>query len=705
MAKLKKELGLKDVVAICTGSMFSSGFFLLPGIAASEAGPAVFLSYFLAAILIMPAIFSMAELATAIPRAGGDYYFIDRSLGPLAGTLGGVGTYFALVLKTAFALVGIGAYVEIFYDIPIKLTALSFTGVFMVMNILGAKKASGVQKIFVLVLILVLLFFLLEGMREIFFSQSSGSYRQNYTPFLPHGFEGMISTAGLVFVSYLGLTKIASMSEEIKKPEKNIPLGMGISLIITTIIYVAGVFIIVGVLPADELWGDLAPVSSAAERVFSLIPPRAGALMIMAAAVAAFASTGNAGLMTASRYPLAMARDKKFPSTFAILSRFRTPLLPIIVTTAIIAVIILSVSEKEIARLASSFQLIIFMLINLAVIVMRNSRIETYDPGYLSPLYPWMQIFGIISCIVLFTFLGWGAVLFSLGIVAIALIWYWKYVRKQVIPGGAIYHWFAHLGKNQRKELEGEFFHILKDKGLREGYPFDEMIVKAKITRLGDKNVPFEQLVRDVVKQFEEDLDIRFDKDALTTEFINVTSIDPAQIIPGVSVLYGKVDNIECPSLHIVLSDKGIKEPVVKGEVEYENHINVMFFLVSKSDYPRQQLRLLSRLMDVVERKKFVEKISSLKNDREIKEYLLHNERYISMHLTEGAPQGELIGKKVKKIRFTHGVLLALVQRKEQIFCPDGETVLQKDDIVTFIGKPEGISTLFNKYIHREPDQ
>ncbi len=701
MKKLKKELGLIDIIAICTGSMFSSGFFLLPGIAASEAGPAVFLSYFLAAFLIMPAMFSMAELATAIPRAGGDYFFIDRSLGPLVGTIGGFGTYFALVLKTAFALVGIGAYVEIFYDISIKYTALVFTGVFLVMNILGAKKASGVQKIFVFVLVFVLLFFLLEGLKEIFFSPGTG-YRENYTPFLPYGFEGLISTAGLVFVSFLGLTKIASMSEEIKKPEKNIPLGMGISLLLTTIIYVAGVFIIVGVLPPDKLWGDLAPVSSAAERVFSIIPPRAGALMIIVAAVAAFASTGNAGLMTASRYPLAMARDKKFPPSLTVLSRFQTPFLSIFITTAIIVLIILFVGEKEIARFASSFQLVIFMLINLSVIVMRNSRIETYDPGYLSPFYPWMQIFGIVSSLMLFIFLGWGAVLFSLGIISIALIWYWNYARKRVATGGAIFHWFAHLGKNQRREIEGEFFHILKDKGLREGDPFDEMVVKARITRFDGENIPFEKLVKNVVKQFEKDLNLKFDKDALKTEFMEVTNIDPALIIPGVSILYGKVDNIDCPSLHIVLSEKGIKKPVIEGEAEPENHIKVIFFMLSKSDYPRQQLRMLSRLMDVVERRGFLKTITGLRNPREIKEYLLHNERYISMRLSEGTPQSDLAGKKVKDIDFPEGVLLALIQRKDRIFCPDGNTVLEKDDIVTFIGKPEGIKTLFLKYIHRD---
>ncbi len=115
--KLKKELGLFDVFAISTGAMFSSGFFLLPGLAASHTGASVILAYLLAGILIMPAMFSIAEISTALPRSGGAYFFLDRSLGPMMGTVGGIGTYVALILKTAFALVGIGAYATLFFDI------------------------------------------------------------------------------------------------------------------------------------------------------------------------------------------------------------------------------------------------------------------------------------------------------------------------------------------------------------------------------------------------------------------------------------------------------------------------------------------------------------------------------------------------------------------------------------------------------------
>ena len=125
--RLKKELKLFDIFAISTGAMFSSGFFLLPGLAAAQAGPSVILAYFIAGIFMVPAMVSMAELSTAMPRAGGPYYFLDRSLGPMVGTVGGLGEFLALALKSAFALVGMGAYLAIFVEVPIKPLAVALT--------------------------------------------------------------------------------------------------------------------------------------------------------------------------------------------------------------------------------------------------------------------------------------------------------------------------------------------------------------------------------------------------------------------------------------------------------------------------------------------------------------------------------------------------------------------------------------------------
>ena len=106
---LKKELGLLHVFSIAAGAMISSGLFVLPGIAFAQAGPAILLSYVLAGLFMIPTMLSKAELATAMPKSGGSYFFIERSLGPLAGTLAGLGAWLSITLKATFALVGIGA--------------------------------------------------------------------------------------------------------------------------------------------------------------------------------------------------------------------------------------------------------------------------------------------------------------------------------------------------------------------------------------------------------------------------------------------------------------------------------------------------------------------------------------------------------------------------------------------------------------------
>jgi len=215
--RLSKELGLLDVFAICTGAMISSGFFLLPGIAAAKVGPAVILAYALSGVLILPALFSMAELSTAMPRAGGTYFFISRSLGAMFGTIDGIGDWLAMLLKCSVAFVGLGAYLSVYLNLPVKAIAALFCVVFMVVNLVGAKEASGLQIGMVGLLLVILGFFIVKGLPAVSVA--------NLRPFAPFGGAAILPTTGFVFVSYIGLTKVASVSEEVRDPERNIPLG------------------------------------------------------------------------------------------------------------------------------------------------------------------------------------------------------------------------------------------------------------------------------------------------------------------------------------------------------------------------------------------------------------------------------------------------------------------------------------------------
>jgi len=366
------------------------------------------------------------------------------------------------------------------------------------------------------------------------------------------------------------------------------------------------------------------------------------------AAMAAFASTGNAGMLSASRYPFAMGRDKLFPPGFSKVGKRGTPVQAIVLTAIFILIFILVLSEEGIAKLASTFQLLIFMLINFSVIVFRNSKIESYDPGYLSPFYPYMQVAGIIISFVLIAYMGWMAILFTGVIILMGILWYRYYARVKVKREGAIFHWFALLGKYQHAELENEFMSIIKEKGLRQGDPFDQTIIRARISHID--NMDFGELVKHVSEIFSTEMHVR--KETLINEFLTTSAIEPALIIPEVSVLFAKNDGIDHPALHIVLSKEGIVKTIRKGGIASNDDIRIYFFLVNPTDEPRQQLRMLSRLIDIIERKGFVDEMLGSKNDRELKEYLLHNERYISIRLLPHTIQGEMIGKHLKEVRY-----------------------------------------------------
>ncbi len=696
--KLKKELGLFDVFSISTGAMFSSGFFLLPGLASQFTGPSVFVGYLIAGLLILPAMFSMAEISTALPRSGGAYFFLDRSLGPLIGTIGGLGTYLALVFKTAFAIVGIGAYAAFFWDVPVKTIAIAATFAFMGLNLVGAKKTSRLQNFFVIFLLVVLGTFVVEGLYRIFFTEGINMPGANnhFEPFFTNGFEGIITTAGFVFVSYLGLTKIASVAEEIKNPERNIPMGMLLSLVVTASIYVLGVFIMVSLIDPKAFANDLAPAATAAEHLFGWLPGETGTYLMIGAAMAAFASTGNAGLLSSSRYPFAMGRDKLLPRVFSTVGKSGAPVTSILLTTGLVITFILVFSEEGIAKLASTFNLIIFMLINFAVIVFRKSNIESYDPGFKSPLYPWVQWAGILISLVLIIYMGGMAILFSGIIIVLSILWFNYYAKGKVRREGAIFHWFALLGKNQHVELENEFMTILKEKGLRHGDPFDATIIKAKVI-VADKQMNFDGLVDHVSGLLAKKLQV--DKDMLVTEFNTQGTIDSTLVTPEISVQYARSEDVTEPTLHIVLAKHGIVKPVGKGEIKSEDLIKIFFFLVNPAKEFRLQLRMLSRLMDIVERDDFVTKMLQQNNEREIKEYLLHNERFITVKLLRNTVQAEMIRKQLKDIKLPAEVLVALVERDGRSFAPHGYTTMMENDVLTIIGEPKSIKQMFDLYM------
>jgi APA family basic amino acid/polyamine antiporter len=402
---LRKELGLLAIFCVAAGAMISSGLFVLPGLAFAEAGPSVILAYLLAGALAIPALFSKAELATAMPKAGGDYFFIERSLGGAFGTLGGMAAWLSLTLKTAFALVGMGSFAVLLFPnvsvLEVKLLAIGLCIVFMGINLVGAKHAGRLQSWLVLGLLGALCYFVVRGLPHV--------EATRFEPFMPNGSGALFATAGLVFVSYGGLTKAASVAEEARDPGRDIPLGMILSFVVVTCFYALATFVCVGTLDAGALTHSRTPISTAAAGFAGT----SGMIVMAVAALVAFITTGNAGILSASRTPMAMSRDGLLPSFLGRVNRrWGTPHYGVLATGLIMIVAIAFLDLVTLVKVASTMKIVLFLLVNVAVIMMRESRIQHYRPTFVSPFYPWVQGVGILL---------YGLLVFEMGLLPLAL--------------------------------------------------------------------------------------------------------------------------------------------------------------------------------------------------------------------------------------------------------------------------------------------
>ena len=434
---LDRSLGLYPTMMISMGAMIGSGIFVLPALGYKKAGPAVVLAYVLAALVVLPAALSKAEMATAMPESGGTYLYIDRALGPLFGTIAGIGAWFSLVFKSSFALVGLGAYLLLFAPLSqgaVVYVALTLGVLVIALNISGTKMSGGIQAVIVTLVITGLLAYVVNAG----FVADAG----RYTPFSTKGNGGVVTAAAFVFVSYAGVTKIASVAEEVKDPGKNLPRAMLGSMGIMTVLYVAVVGAIIGLSDPEVLTtggpsggASLTPMADGAGALLG----GAGVLFISVIAVIALTSMANAGVLSSSRFPLAMSRDDLLPPALQTIdSRFKTPRNSVLLTGIVLLLLIAFVPVIELAKLASAFQILVFSIINVALVAFREAEVPSYQPEFRAPGYPFVQLFGFFAGIALLTQMGLFPILGAIGIIGSSALVYLVYGRARADRTGAI---------------------------------------------------------------------------------------------------------------------------------------------------------------------------------------------------------------------------------------------------------------------------
>ena len=418
---LVRTLSLPSAIAISIGGMLS-GIFVLPGVAFGITGPSVSLAFLVAGICIIPAVLSKAELATAMPKSGGTYVYIDRAFGPLFGVVSGIGLWLSLLLKSAFSLVGLSAYLYVlveldsFYTTIVAIVSLLLV---LVLNLFGVKKVGNAQLAIVGISVTSLVVLIAVGFNSVSVVPP--------TEFLSDGTLGFFGGVAFLYISYAGVTKIAAIAGEISQPEKNLPRTMIISLLLIMAVYVCVSMVLVRFVDGAALSTDIRPIYTAAAEIGGPIAGYiAGVVGVMT-----LLSMANSGLLASSRFPFAMARDGALPKVFTSISKqYLTPVFSIIITAVAIALAIIFLDVVKIAKLASAFKVLMFVSVNLAVIVFRETNAQWYRPKYKSPLYPFVQIFGILSGLFLLAFLGLQALLSVLAVFIIGFLVFLAYGRK-----------------------------------------------------------------------------------------------------------------------------------------------------------------------------------------------------------------------------------------------------------------------------------
>jgi amino acid transporter/nucleotide-binding universal stress UspA family protein len=425
--RLGRSMGFFSTFALGTGTMIGAGIFILPGIAMENAGPGAIIAFLLGGIISIATAISMAELATGMPSAGGSYYYISRTMGAVLGAVIGLGSWLALIFKGSFALIGLAEYFKIYYNLPPYLIAVAAGIILLVINYRGAKSSGSLQNIIVAMLIVIILAFIYK---VAFIGEPS-----NFTPVVPYGPLSILTTTGIIFISYLGLAEISTVSEEVKNPSRNLPLAFIASAVAVTLMYVGIMAVVVGVSSP----GAASTVTPLAD-IASMMGGEIGMLIIVLGALFATLSTANGAILSSSRFPFAMSRDALMPRWFIkIHKKFETPSNAILVTGTVMILLLFLFDIEQLARLGGAFNILIFVLLNVAVIILRKRTLPGYEPTFRDPFFPFTQIVGIAGSLILMPFLGVLPLFFALVMVFAGVGWFRYYGRGKAIPGYSLF--------------------------------------------------------------------------------------------------------------------------------------------------------------------------------------------------------------------------------------------------------------------------
>ncbi|MBP9854831.1 MAG: amino acid permease [Candidatus Omnitrophica bacterium] len=450
---LKRTLGPVSLIALGIGAIIGAGLFSLTGIAAAEnAGPAVVLSFMVAAMGCAFAGMCYSELASMIPVAGSAYTYAYVTMGELVAWIIGWDLVLEYAVAAAVVAVSWSRYVVSFLkgfgiDFPAQLAACPFDqitlangmeGVGMInlpaifiiimlsiLLMMGIQQSSQVNSAIVVLKVAIVLVFIAVGMHYIKW--------ENYSPFIPEntgkfgefGISGIMRAAGVIFFAYIGFDTVSVAAQESKNPQRDVPIGILGSLIICTILYLVFAFVLTGMVNYKLMRGDPAPVATA----INLTPYPWLQMTIKLGIICGFTSVILVLLLGQSRVFYAMSRDGLLPKAFSqIHPKWRTPWKSNLIFMAFISIFAGFLPISKLGHMTSIGTLLAFVIVCIGVLVLRRTQPNLPRP-YRSPCVPLFPILGILICFSMMTSLDGETWIRLIGWLGIGLFFYFIYGR------------------------------------------------------------------------------------------------------------------------------------------------------------------------------------------------------------------------------------------------------------------------------------
>jgi amino acid transporter len=466
--RLSREMRLMDVTMIGVGAMIGAGIFLLTGIAAGTAGPALLVAFALNGVVAILAAMSYAELGGAIHGAGGGYLYVKRSLPNPSGFLAGWMSWFAHAVACSLYALGFGAYfrqmLEVlgvrnfstpFASIEIWL-AVAVCLLFAVINFRGASETGKAGNVVTIGKIIVIGLFIVVGLWTM--ARRTG-WQASFTPFMTHGWSGVFAAMGLTFIAFEGYEIVAQTSEEVENPKRNVPLAVMLCLVIVIPIYLLVAFVAVGATTPPAGIGvtqylgeqrEVALVASANQLVVG------GGLIILVGGLLSTLSALNATIYSSSRVAFAMARDASLPRALARVHAKRgTPHIAIAASTLIIIFMAVALPLEDVAAAASVMFLLLFGGVSVAVIRLRRTH-PHLDRGFRVPFSPVTPILGIVAMLFLaaLTYRTYPVAWLAAGAwIGVGLVFYYGYSRRRETAFEERTTWMERIERHEYRVL------------------------------------------------------------------------------------------------------------------------------------------------------------------------------------------------------------------------------------------------------------